>query len=78
MGAWVFCRTIGIALILAVVPPQNPVDRTIVDVTTLGVKLAYPHASLGVRPARDRQSALILVKPETMIGWHRKGFKRSH
>jgi serine phosphatase RsbU (regulator of sigma subunit) len=29
-------------LILAVVPPQNPVDRTIVDVTTLGVKLAYP------------------------------------
>jgi len=24
------------------VPPQNPVDRTIVDVSTLGVKLAYP------------------------------------
>jgi hypothetical protein len=21
------------------------------------------------------QSALILVKPETVIGWHRKGFK---
>ena len=37
------------------VPPQNPVDRAIVDLSTLGVKLAYPHASLGVRPARDRQ-----------------------
>jgi transposase InsO family protein len=23
----------------------------------------------------DRQNALILVKPETVIGWHRKGFK---
>jgi len=23
------------------VPPQNPVDRTIVDVSTLGLKLAY-------------------------------------
>ena len=23
----------------------------------------------------DWQSALILVKPETVIGWHRKGFK---
>ena len=27
-----------------VVPPQNPVDRTIGDVSSLGVKLAYPHA----------------------------------
>jgi len=25
-----------------VVPPQNPVDHTIVDVSRLGVKLAYP------------------------------------
>ena len=24
------------------VPPQNPVDRTIVDVSVLGVKLGYP------------------------------------
>jgi hypothetical protein len=39
------------------VPPQNPVDHTIVDVSTLGVKLAYPHASLAVRPARDLQIA---------------------
>jgi putative transposase len=23
----------------------------------------------------DWQNALILVKPETVIGWHRKGFK---
>ena len=37
------------------VPPQNPVDRTIVDVSTLGVNQ-------------------ILVKPETVIGSHRKGF----
>jgi len=28
------------------VPPQNPVDRTIVDVCALGVKLAYPDAGL--------------------------------
>lgn len=38
-----------------VVPPQNPVDRTIVDVCGLGVRLAYPDTSLAVRPARDRQ-----------------------
>jgi ubiquinone/menaquinone biosynthesis C-methylase UbiE len=37
-----------------VVPPQNLVDRTIVDVSALGVKLAYPDASLAVRPARNR------------------------
>jgi hypothetical protein len=37
------------------VPPQNPVDRTIVDVSTLGVKLAYRYDRLAVRPARDRQ-----------------------
>jgi len=36
------------------VPPQNPVDRTIVDVFALGVQLTYPSASLAVRPARDR------------------------
>ena len=41
------------------VPPQNPVDRTIVDVSALGVKLAYPDASLAVRPASDRQ-----IEPE--------------
>ncbi len=26
------------------VPPQNPIQRTIVDVSALGVKLAYPDA----------------------------------
>jgi hypothetical protein len=36
------------------VPPQNPVDCTIVDVGALGVELAYSDASLAVRPARDR------------------------
>jgi len=24
---------------------------------------------------RDWQSALLIVKPETVIGWHRKGFR---
>jgi hypothetical protein len=24
---------------------------------------------------RDRRSALVLVKPETVIAWHRKGFR---
>jgi hypothetical protein len=37
------------------VPPQNPVDRTIVEVSSFGIKLTYPHTSLGVRPARNRQ-----------------------
>jgi hypothetical protein len=41
------------------VPPQNPVDGAIVDVSPLGVKLAYPHASLALRPTRDRQ-----IEPE--------------
>jgi 1-acyl-sn-glycerol-3-phosphate acyltransferase len=36
------------------VPPQNPADRTIVDVSALGVELGFPNASLAVRPARDR------------------------
>jgi len=25
----------------------------------------------------DWRSALVIVKPETVIGWHRKGFRRS-
>jgi hypothetical protein len=41
------------------VPPQNPVDGAIVGVSVLGVKLAYPDASLAVRPARNRQ-----IEPE--------------
>ena len=41
------------------VPPQNSVDRTIVDVSAFGVKLPYPDASLAVRPARDHQ-----IEPE--------------
>jgi len=58
------------------VPPQNPVNRTIVDVSTLGVKLTYPHASLAVRPARDRQQRQLGVcgtggSPETEADVHR-------
>ena len=34
---------------------------------------AFRVALCGLWP--DWQSALILVKPETVIGWHRKGFK---
>ena len=34
-------------------PPQNSVDRTIVDVSTLGVNLTYPHSSVALRPFRD-------------------------
>jgi hypothetical protein len=107
------------------VPPQNPVDRTIVGVPTVGASqptrmlhLLYAllaTAGSSLRSQReltlenlalrqqlailqrktkrpklhkaDRafwaalsrlwphwQSALILVKPETVIGWHRKGF----
>jgi hypothetical protein len=41
------------------VPPQNPIDRTIADVSPLGIELAYPDASLAVRPARNRQ-----IEPE--------------
>jgi hypothetical protein len=41
------------------VPPQNPVDHTIVDVCAFGVKLADPGASLAVRAARERQ-----IEPE--------------
>jgi len=37
------------------VPPQNSVNGAIVDVSALGIKLTYPHTSLGVRPARNRQ-----------------------
>jgi hypothetical protein len=36
------------------VPPQNPVDRTIVDFSTLGVSLTYAHGSVALRPARNR------------------------
>ena len=41
-------------------PPQNPVARRIGDVSALGVKLAYPGASLAVRPARDRMGGDLL------------------
>jgi len=109
-----------------VVPPQNLVERAIVDVSALGVKLAYPmidllHALVATarsslksrcelalenlalrqqlaivqretkRPRLTRadrafwvalchlwpdwHNTLIIVKPETVIGWHRKGFK---
>ena len=44
------------------VPPQNPVDRTIADVSTLEIRLAYPDTSPAVRPARDRQ-----IEPEAAM-----------
>ena len=44
---------------IPVVPPQNPVNGAIVDVSVLGAKLAYPDASPAVRPARDHQ-----IEPE--------------
>jgi putative transposase len=108
------------------VPPQNPVERAIVDVFKLRIELTYPMRRLlyallatarsslrlqrelalenvalrqqlailqpktkrprltnadrafWVAPSRlwpDWQSALILVKPKTVISWHRKGFR---
>ena len=36
-------------------PPQNPVDRTIVDVSTPETKPSYLGAALAVRPARNHQ-----------------------
>jgi hypothetical protein len=48
------------------VPPQNPVDRTIVDVSALGVKLAYPDASLAVPPASDRRC----LPARLLAHWH--------
>jgi putative transposase len=108
------------------VPPQNPVERAIVDVFKLRIELTYPMLRLlcallattrsSLRLQRelalenlalqqqlailqrktrrprltnadrafwvalsrlwpDWQNALILVKPETVIGWHRKGFR---
>jgi hypothetical protein len=50
---------------LALVPPQNPVDGAIVGVSVLGVKLAYPDASLAVRPARNRQTEQVLTAPRS-------------
>jgi putative transposase len=108
------------------VPPQNPVERAIVDVFKLRIELTYPMLRLlyallatarssprlqrelalenlalrqqlailqrktkrprltnadrvvwvalcGLWP--DWQSAVILVKPKTVISWHRKGFR---
>jgi putative transposase len=111
---------------LALVPPQNPVDRAIVDVFAFRVRLAARmlhllyallatirsslksqrglalenlalRQQLAILKRKTRrpklndtdrafwvalsrvwagwQHALILVKPETVIGWHRKGFK---
>ena len=56
VAAWIYT---GIAIPSLVVPPQNPVDRTIVDVSALGVKRTCVDASVAVRPARDRQ-----IEPE--------------
>jgi hypothetical protein len=50
-----------VAVLGTPVPPQNPVDGAIVDVSALGVKLAYPDASLAVRPASDGQIELERV-----------------
>jgi len=38
-----------------VVPPQNPVDLKIADLSVLGIRLTYPDDSLAVRPARNRE-----------------------
>ncbi len=105
-------------------PPQNPVERAIVDVSALGIKPTYPMllllyalratARLSLKAQRelalenlalrqqlamvqrktkrpklsradrtfwvalsrlwpDWDNALIIVKPQTVIGWHRKG-----
>jgi len=47
------------------VPPQNPVDRTIGDISTLGVKLAYPDASLDLRRclSLERKNARQIPRP---------------
>ena len=47
-------------------PPQNPVDRTIVDVSALGVKLAYPmlhlvYALLATASDRDTSASAIAI-----------------
>ena len=59
VGTWEGLLWAGITGMATGVPPQNPVGRTIVDVSAPGIKLAYPDASLAVRPARDRQ-----IEPE--------------
>jgi hypothetical protein len=112
--------------LLSAVPPQNPVERAIVDVFKLRIELTYPmlhllYALLATarsslnsqrelalenlalrqqlailqrktqRPRLTRadrafwvalcrlwpdwHNALLIVKPQTVIGWHRKGFK---
>ena len=50
--------------IIAGVPPQNPVDRKIADLSGLGIKLTYPDASLAVRPACDRQIEIEEARPK--------------
>ena len=50
-------------MIHSVVPPQNHVDRTIVDVSALEIKLTYPDASLALRPTRLR-SAIEEARPK--------------
>jgi putative transposase len=108
------------------VPPQNPVERAIVDVFKLRIELTYPMRRLlyallatarsSLKPQRelalenlalrqqlaivqrktkrpkltkadrafwvalcglwpDWHNALLIVKPQTVIGWHRKGFR---
>ena len=65
------------------VPPQNPVDGAIVDVSALGVKLAYPDAPLAVRPACDRQitaKRFAHVEPSATHGseFYPLGHRRDH
>ena len=76
-------------------PPQNPVDRTIVDVSALENLALRQQLAIMQRKTKRRRltqadrafwvalcslwpdwhNALIIVKPQTVIGWHRKGFK---
>ena len=65
----------------AAVPPQNPVDGAIVDVSALGVKLAYPDAPLAVRPACDRwnteNGGAELVREQRDAGIPAWGYRQS-
>jgi hypothetical protein len=52
------------------VPPQNPIDRAIVDVPTLGVNL-HPTRSLSGKCSPKTVSTRSL-RAETMGGWMRR------
>jgi len=53
------------------------VDRTIVEVSSFGIKLTYPHTSLGVRPARNRQFTTKRIPHVEPSATHTKVWGRS-